>query len=408
MTDVKFSNLKKSKWSKFKNVFNATVSLTSKEQDLEGISHGTFTFLTNSKYHGYYDERINTIAKMGSYQYPDGSVYKGYFDHGQFHGYGTITLRAPYNTIIKGTFHKGHLVKIEDIMFSDGVRLKGDLESLKLSSNLEDIKLNCNKWSYLKPKDRTYVKEKKSQIRPVGPTAYVTTTRPARDVGTMSYDTEEGIFRANSGWLVNVNKPSYSRFIGCKCEENWIKKHCRKSDDINENENGEPLEPDADICKQILHNNLRTFEELKNLKYCNCQESKQYELDKYFLNINHDENCCNFNSLKENLQVKDHARNYQYQIPTPRSSSSKSSFTDVSATVNMTDMCKDVRKKNRKIDPVSSTIRANESVMIVPAAATDANRKSSYSELSYNVHNYTQFKHEVSVDDVYKLPKYKT
>lgn len=217
------------------------------DQKKEQLEVATMRFLTGSSYEGAWNKAVHMMDGFGSYRFPDGSEYHGWFVQGKFHGYGHLKLAQPYKFTLKGEFVKGKLVTIEDMWFNDGLHVQG---------TFQNGEFHCDDWNYLTPKDRRYQAERFYGQQPVGPTSYLTSTLMERKIPIDCYDVEEGIFNSKTGWLVDRPQPfSKSVYINCPNEKKWITRHCRgaRKEHI--------IEPLPDFCRQIIGNNLATEED---------------------------------------------------------------------------------------------------------------------------------------------------
>ncbi|KAM8710611.1 hypothetical protein ACLKA7_017264 [Drosophila subpalustris] len=206
----------------------------------------TMRFLTGSSYEGAFTNSVHMMDGFGSYRFPDGSEYRGRFVQGKFHGYGHLKLAQPYRFTIKGEFVEGKLVSIEDMWFSDGLHVQG---------TFQDGNFQCDDWDYLTPKDRRYQAERFYGQQPVGPTSYLTSNLMERKVPPDCFDVEEGIFNAQTGWLVDRPPPfSKSVYVNCPNEKRWITRHCRGA------HKDHVIEPPPEFCRHIVGNNLATEE----------------------------------------------------------------------------------------------------------------------------------------------------
>ncbi|XP_017154221.1 uncharacterized protein LOC108163447 [Drosophila miranda] len=201
-------------------------------------------FITRSSYEGAWNKEVNMMDGFGTYNYPDGSEYRGRFHHGQFHGFGQLRLSQPYRFTIKGVFEHGKLVSIEDMWFPDGLHVQGQFAGNDFDSS---------DWDYLTSKDRRYQAERRYNQPPVGPTAYVTSSIKSRHVLKDCYDAEEGIYNPRTGWLLDRPPPfASSIYVGSPSDKDWILRHCRhaRADQI--------FEPTPYFCRRIIANNLLT------------------------------------------------------------------------------------------------------------------------------------------------------
>ncbi|KAH8242362.1 hypothetical protein KR032_003341, partial [Drosophila birchii] len=201
-------------------------------------------FVTRSSYEGTFGNTVNVMNGFGSYRYPDGSEYRGGFHQGQFHGFGQLRLSQPYRFTFKGEFKNGRLVTIEDMWFSDGLHVNGEITRKGL---------DWSNWDYLTPMDRRYQAERRYGQQPVGPTSFLTSKMVARDIPKKCFDTEEGIYNSETCWLTERNPPLQSSvYVSCQKEKNWIENNCRRA------RREHVVEPRAKVCRSIIENNLAT------------------------------------------------------------------------------------------------------------------------------------------------------
>ncbi|XP_030385878.1 uncharacterized protein LOC115632770 [Scaptodrosophila lebanonensis] len=201
-------------------------------------------FLTRSSYEGSWNKKVHTMDGFGTYRFPDGSEYRGYFHRGKFHGYGQLKLAAPYRFSIKGEFVEGKLKNVADMWFEDGLHLDG---------TFENGYLNCKDWKYLSDYDRRFHGELSYGQQPVGPTSYFTGKSTSRHLKNGTYDAEEGIFHPKTGYITN-RVPPFTRnfYVTCHEDRDWITRHCRRGVSASEN----AKEPLPRFCRQIISNNL--------------------------------------------------------------------------------------------------------------------------------------------------------
>lgn len=196
----------------------------------------------------------------GLYVYPDGSEYQGFFRRGRFHGFGRLTLAAPYSFTFVGEFDNGELSIINQMIYPDGLIFKADFSGGKL---------NTADWNYLSKADRRYTRELCIDLPAVVPNEPIS-RYGARSLQPNSYDTEEGIFVEKSRFITKIPPPFYHlRFVNCDKEIDWIRQYCRHADsDV-------PTEPDEVSGRQILDANVGATTELgENLYTCTCNTEK--------------------------------------------------------------------------------------------------------------------------------------
>lgn len=240
------------------------------EQEAPAVNVTHINFITGSQYEGAWKTTVHTMDGFGTYRFPDGAEYRGCFVRGKFHGFGHMKLAQPYKFTIKGEFKHGKLVKIEDMWFNDGLHVQGTFQ------NGEFL---CDDWKYLTPKDRRYQAELFYGQQPVGPTSYLTSSLQTRPLPPNSYDAEEGIYNADTGWLTDRPPPlSKSIYVSCPNEKGWIKYHCRAAHREN------IKEPLPSICRNIVANNLANEQsQLKEIVV--YTPKKQLERKQYFPKI---------------------------------------------------------------------------------------------------------------------------
>lgn len=196
----------------------------------------------------------------GFYVYPDGSEYQGFFRRGRFHGFGRLTMAAPYSFTFVGEFDNGELTIINKMIYPDGLIFNADFNKGKLSTA---------NWTYLSKTDRRYTRELCMDLSPVTPNEPISRYSP-RPLQPNSYDTEEGIFIEKSRFITKIRAPFYHvRFVNCDKEIDWIRQYCRhdESDVITE--------PNEASGRQILEANVTATTELgENLYTCTCNVEK--------------------------------------------------------------------------------------------------------------------------------------
>lgn len=209
---------------------------------------------------------MNCMEGYGLYVYPDGSEYQGFFRRGRFHGYGRLTMAAPYAFTFIGEFHNGELAIINEMIYPDGLIFNADFKNGKL---------NTDNWPYLSKTDRRYTRELCLDLTPVVPEEPIA-RYGARSLKPKCYDTEEGVFVEKSRFITQIPPPFYHlRFVNCDKELEWIQKYCRHEDTDN------PYEPDEASGREIIETNIKATTELgENLYSCTCNVSKPDGLEK--------------------------------------------------------------------------------------------------------------------------------
>uniref|UniRef100_A0A1A9VUX6 MORN repeat-containing protein 5 n=1 Tax=Glossina austeni TaxID=7395 RepID=A0A1A9VUX6_GLOAU len=176
-------------------------------------------FLTGSRYTGTWANGVQTMEGYGTYVFPDGSEYRGYFLRGFFHGQGVLHLAEPYGFTFRGVFQKGHLDKLVDMWFDDGLHVEGTFKGWEA---------DFRKWRYCKEDDRRYFVEHISGVAPVGPLAYTASKHPARLLHQGTLDAEEGVYNPKRKIITKRLKPFPPRRHVTNEEHKWIMANCRR------------------------------------------------------------------------------------------------------------------------------------------------------------------------------------
>ncbi|XP_061400269.1 uncharacterized protein LOC133335994 [Musca vetustissima] len=238
--------------------------------NFNGKNHDTIQHLiTGSQYQGVWQKALQCPDGYGTYTYPDGSVYKGYFNRGHFNGYGTLHLAEPYNFTFKGTFLNGSLQDIEDMWFDDGLHVNGKFENWHG---------DFSSWKYCCKHDRRYAVEQAQGMPPVGPYSFLTSVQPARKVPTNYFDVEEGLY--NPGTALTIKRPlpfTEMQVVACKDDIRWIMENCRKASIL-------PKEIPPGVCQQIINNNLESEKQLAEHDPC-CNYESAKERKRYFAKL---------------------------------------------------------------------------------------------------------------------------
>ncbi|XP_005175750.1 uncharacterized protein LOC101900997 [Musca domestica] len=225
--------------------------------------------ITGSHYQGVWQNALQCPDGYGTYTYPDGSVYKGYFSRGHFNGYGTLHLAEPYNFSFRGTFLDGVLHEIEDMWFDDGLHVSGRFH--KWCGDFSS-------WKYCCKFDRRYAIEQAEGLPPVGPYSFLTPEQPPRRVPANYIDVEEGLY--NTRTAVTIQRPlpfNELQVVACKDEIHWILENCRKPSLL-------PQEISANVRQQIIKNNLDGEKELAEHDPC-CNYESARERKRYFAKL---------------------------------------------------------------------------------------------------------------------------
>lgn len=215
---------------------------------------------SRSRYQGVWLDSLQCMDGHGVYTFPDDSVYKGYFQRGHFHGYGTLHLAAPYNITFKGTFIRGELSDIDEMWFDDGLGIEAAIDGLKI---------DLSNWKYCTNSDRRYAIEQREGIQPVGPFSLLAPELEPRMLPKNSYDVGEGVFSTVTGIITQRPLPFPScHFVTCKKDEEWIINNCRL-------ESPGKLKLSPEICHNIIRNNLNSETEIaEHVPTCNHDQEK--------------------------------------------------------------------------------------------------------------------------------------
>lgn len=203
----------------------------------------TRNFLTGSRFEGTWTDDLRTMDGLGEYTYPDGTIYRGYFDRGCFHGRGTMIFPKPYSCTIRGEFNQGSLTSIHDMYFSDG---------LQVETQLNGELLDFNKWMYCTTRDRRFLIEYKKGIPPVGPMSNISASSPVRELSNDTYDLVGGVYDWNTG-VIKYRPPPFSLLYAVCCPgyRNWVQEECRHS-------KSRPIVITPQRFQNIMRNNLET------------------------------------------------------------------------------------------------------------------------------------------------------
>uniref|UniRef100_A0A1A9WTC9 MORN repeat-containing protein 5 n=1 Tax=Glossina brevipalpis TaxID=37001 RepID=A0A1A9WTC9_9MUSC len=239
-------------------------------------------FLCGSKYTGDWSGMFRWMDGYGTYTFPNGSTYRGYFKRGKFHGFGTVVLAKPYNFVIRGMFASGSMESIDDMCFADG---------LHVEAALHDLELDFNEWFYCTSSDRRYMREFVNGIEPVGPTASLSANPPNRPLGEGVYDVGEGTYRDQSCIITN-RPPPFVHMRVVTADELSFLRNCRKGGKdvtctpqlqrkiLNRNISTENLTEENECCERLKYNfarlcNSRDMDETQSLINDNKSTEKE-------------------------------------------------------------------------------------------------------------------------------------
>ncbi|KAG5893737.1 hypothetical protein JTB14_001381 [Gonioctena quinquepunctata] len=161
-------------------------------------------FVTGSTFEGKQDSL--GFAGLGTYVFPHGAIYRGYFQNGQFHGDGIITY--PKGQELDGSWEKGKLVNYT-FRFKDGLEYQRD-------------------WTYCQLPDRTYEIETYLGLQP--PEKEFLTNNPhATKIPEKSFNTGDGYYTPKSMVIHNYQHKVIR--ICLPGEEDQIESNFRKIQD---------------------------------------------------------------------------------------------------------------------------------------------------------------------------------
>lgn len=223
-------------------------------------------FLTGTKFEGTWSDSLRCMEGLGEYFYPDGTVYRGNFEKGRFHGRGTIRLPKPYACTFRGEFDYGTLTVIEDMWFEDGLHIDAEI-----ISNAIDF----SRWTYCSSTDRRFMHEHLKGLPPVGPLANISATKPTRELDNSTYDLEGGIFNWDTG-VVKFRPPPFHpmHIVCCPGYRSWIYEECRHS-------KSRPVNVTAQRCQNIIKNNLEAERDVGDFE-ANCNFDQDLFRIQYF------------------------------------------------------------------------------------------------------------------------------
>ncbi|XP_002027492.2 MORN repeat-containing protein 5 [Drosophila persimilis] len=188
---------------------------TGEGRSIDGTRNSNFP--TGTKFFGQMNEL--GMQDYGTYTYPDGSRYVGYFRNNHFHGSGSIQLPAPLGVSFQVTHHDGKLLKIDEMVFDD--QLKVDFARMK------DGSVSFHPWKYCSSEDRRFFTETRSPLAAVGPYKYQTQDGPSPpDLPLNVFDLGFGRLHPQ-GYLMDLKHGSPSIYVGCRKVRHWIMENCR-------------------------------------------------------------------------------------------------------------------------------------------------------------------------------------
>uniref|UniRef100_A0A1A9ZKJ1 MORN repeat-containing protein 5 n=1 Tax=Glossina pallidipes TaxID=7398 RepID=A0A1A9ZKJ1_GLOPL len=291
-------------------VMSAQPSENTKNAERRDIEFDDRSFITGSRYNGLLTEPLNCMDGYGTYRFPDGGYYSGYFSRGVFHGQGTLRLAPPYNLTYKGIFHKGALQEIQEMWFADGLFVNGRRKGWEM---------DFSRWTYCTNIDRRFVDEHVNGLRPVGPETLLTASHPPRTLPPTCFDVEEGLYNPNNKLITHRPPPFKDMvYVGCHGAADWIVKSCRR---------GAKLPPYVapDVCQHIIRNNLNSESSLY-AHSTRCQYNQDVQRKYYFNQM-----CKTPKKLED---LSDDSKDFA-EFPMSRSTSSASTFSTTSVEVDL-------------------------------------------------------------------------
>lgn len=280
-----------------------SLKATSNEQSCVNVLLVKYYFLTKSIYEGEWSKATQTMHGYGNYTYPDGSHYKGSFSNGKFHGYGELTLPKPYEMTFKGTFVRGRLDELVEMLFSDGLKADGKL-------NADSGEIDFSNWEYCMDREPRLNAEHVIGMNPFGRDLQISARCPTLKLPNDCYDVNP---------LVTKRLPPLHpvKPINCMKERDWIKRNWCHADDTK-------TDYDSEIFQKIMIANLDTKDELSKMLARSddedtvCDYAPQTLAKKeYFKSL-----CCRPSEASDNTSSLE---TYDYQLPT----SSPTSLTSI-------------------------------------------------------------------------------
>ncbi|KAI9183696.1 hypothetical protein H9P43_004614 [Blastocladiella emersonii ATCC 22665] len=145
------------------------------------------------------------VEGPGKYVFPDGTVYTGGIQDGEFHGRGVLLF--PNGVRFEGEWDRGVSVR-GDMTFADGLPFDPDLA----------------KWDYCTPRDRRFYQERANGIRPADGTQVLPNEAEGKAIPVGTYDVADGYYDPADLW---VHRYSGERLRLPEPEEReWIVKTC--------------------------------------------------------------------------------------------------------------------------------------------------------------------------------------
>ncbi|VVC37346.1 Hypothetical protein CINCED_3A008622 [Cinara cedri] len=158
---------------------------------------------TGNHYKGNWNHR--TMSGYGIYVMLDGTVYKGNFDDGLFHGIGTAY--HPSGSRIEGVWGKGKCIK-RNYIFNDGLRFQPE------------------NWHYCEMPDRRFVIEHVKGLQPAAK-SWMTNWQPTIKIPDDQYDAGDGFYRPLTNTVHNYWTNALIRVPTVEGGK-WIMENCRR------------------------------------------------------------------------------------------------------------------------------------------------------------------------------------
>ena len=164
----------------------------------------------------------------GKYTFPNGTVYEGYFDKGEFHGDGVLVypkkvpknIASSYNIIFQGKY----IAK-----WDRGKMIEGKYYFY------DELEYQKDSWTYCTLEDRQFYTEIKKGLRPDGLTLITNDIEGAKDIPEGTYDVGDGYYDPVRRAIFDYND-NILRELEEEAEETeaWIKEKCRYNPNILE------------------------------------------------------------------------------------------------------------------------------------------------------------------------------
>ncbi|KAJ8723463.1 hypothetical protein PYW08_003375 [Mythimna loreyi] len=170
-------------------------------------SHAHKHFATGSSYQGPLN--VMGMNGYGEYTFPNGVLYRGEFQDGQFHGPGELLYNEgpEADCVIRGTWVNGVLTD-RKILFNGNLEYEED------------------DWKYCKIPDRRYAAEFEKDLQPAGK-SLVTPDVPPREIPPGCYDCGDGYYHPETKVVYSYENPNEVTRGPSARERKWIVDNCR-------------------------------------------------------------------------------------------------------------------------------------------------------------------------------------